>query len=92
MTLQHYIGGLEGLGPVEFDKRVFADEWEKRIFGIHVTVRGLSTSNRRPARFRRLFDHSNSVSTFFTVCCSVYDSTTGFSGSMMTIAFKGNHF
>jgi hypothetical protein len=64
MTLQHYIGGLEGLGPVEFDKRVFADEWEKRIFGIHVTVRGLSTSNRRPARFRRLFDHSNSVSTF----------------------------
>jgi nitrile hydratase subunit beta len=43
MKLQHYIGGLEGLGPIEFDKRVFAEEWEKRIFGIHVAMMALST-------------------------------------------------
>jgi nitrile hydratase len=42
MKLQHYIGGLEGLGPVEFEKRVFAEEWEKRIFGIHVAMMALS--------------------------------------------------
>jgi nitrile hydratase subunit beta len=43
MKIQHYIGGLEGLGPIEFDKRVFAEEWEKRIFGIHVAMMALST-------------------------------------------------
>ncbi len=42
MKLAHYIGGLEGLGPIDFDKRVFAEEWEKRIFGIHVAMMGLS--------------------------------------------------
>jgi nitrile hydratase subunit beta len=43
MKLQHYIGGLEGLpGPLTLDRRVFAAEWEKRIFGIHVAMMGLS--------------------------------------------------
>lgn len=42
MKLQHYLGGLEGIGPVEFEKRVFVEEWEKRIFGIHVAMMGLS--------------------------------------------------
>lgn len=42
MKLQHYLGGLEGLGPVAFDTRVFAEKWEKRIFGIHVAMMALS--------------------------------------------------
>ena len=34
MKLQHYLGGLEGLGPIDFEKRVFVQDWEKRIFGM----------------------------------------------------------
>ncbi|PRC59016.1 nitrile hydratase subunit beta, partial [Mycobacterium sp. ITM-2017-0098] len=37
MRLQHYLGGLEGLPqPLNLEKRVFVEDWEKRIFGIHV--------------------------------------------------------
>lgn len=43
MKLQHYLGGLEGLGPVDFEKRVFVSPWEKRIFGIHVAMMALSS-------------------------------------------------
>lgn len=46
MKLQHALGGLEGLGPVEFEKNVFVQDWEKRIFGIHVALMGLSDSLR----------------------------------------------
>lgn len=43
MKLQQYLGGLEGLNdPIDFDTRVFAQPWEKRIFGIHVAMMGLS--------------------------------------------------
>jgi nitrile hydratase beta subunit len=42
MKLQHHLGGLEGLGPVDFQKRVFVAPWEARIFGIHVAMMGLS--------------------------------------------------
>ncbi|MDE1907597.1 MAG: nitrile hydratase subunit beta, partial [Rhodospirillales bacterium] len=42
MKLQHYLGGLEGLGSVGFEKRVFVEDWETRIFGIHVAMMGLS--------------------------------------------------
>ncbi len=48
VKLQHYIGGLEGLPeplslePLSVDKRVFVEDWEKRIFGIHVAMMGLS--------------------------------------------------
>jgi nitrile hydratase subunit beta len=42
MKLQHYIGGLEGLEPSSFEKRVFVQPWEKRIFGIHVAMMALS--------------------------------------------------
>ncbi len=42
MKLQHYLGGLEGLGPVNTDTRVFADVWETRIFGIHTAMMALS--------------------------------------------------
>jgi nitrile hydratase subunit beta len=43
MKLQHYLGGLEGLPePLNLEKRVFVEEWEKRIFGIHVAMMGLS--------------------------------------------------
>lgn len=42
MKLQHRLGGIEGLGPIEFQKRVFVESWEKRIFGIHVAMMGLS--------------------------------------------------
>src|ERR1700733_1292930 len=43
MKLQHYLGGLEGLGPVSTDTRVFADIWETRIFGIHAAMMALSS-------------------------------------------------
>jgi nitrile hydratase beta subunit len=43
MKLQHNLGGLENLGPVEYDPRVFAEDWEQRIFGIHVAMMGLSS-------------------------------------------------
>ena len=46
MKLQHMLGGLEGLGPIDFEKRVFVEEWEKRIFGIHTALMGLSDSLR----------------------------------------------
>ena len=42
MKLQHNLGGLEGLGPFDFEKRVFVEPWETRIFGIHVAMMGLS--------------------------------------------------
>lgn len=43
MKLQHCLGGLEGLPePLNLEKRVFVEEWEKRIFGIHVAMMGLS--------------------------------------------------
>jgi nitrile hydratase beta subunit len=38
MKLQHYLGGLENLGPVNLEKNVFVSEWEKRIFGIHTVM------------------------------------------------------
>jgi nitrile hydratase len=42
MKLQHYLGGLEGLGPVSTETRVFVDVWETRIFGIHTAMMALS--------------------------------------------------
>lgn len=42
MRLQHYLGGLEGLDPAAFETRVFVEEWEERIFGIHVAMMALS--------------------------------------------------
>jgi nitrile hydratase beta subunit len=48
MKLQHSLGGLEGLDgtPIDFEKRVFVQDWEKRIFGIHAAMMGLSDSLR----------------------------------------------
>lgn len=46
MKLQHTLGGLEGLGPINFEKKVFVEDWEKRIFGIHTALMGLSDSLR----------------------------------------------
>ena len=43
MKLQHALGGLEELGPVWVEPRPFVEEWEKRIFGIHVAMMALST-------------------------------------------------
>jgi nitrile hydratase subunit beta len=43
MKLQHYLGGLEGLPDLtSLETRVFVEDWEKRIFGIHVAMMGLS--------------------------------------------------
>ncbi len=42
MKLQHCLGGLEALGPVTFDKRVFAEVWERRMFAINLALLGLS--------------------------------------------------
>ncbi|BAF89796.1 putative nitrile hydratase beta subunit [Azorhizobium caulinodans ORS 571] len=49
MKLQHYLGGLEGLGPVSTETRVFVEPWEKRIFGIHTAMMALSTQLSLPA-------------------------------------------
>jgi nitrile hydratase beta subunit len=38
MKLQHSLGGLENLGPVNLETRVFVEAWEKRIFGIHTAM------------------------------------------------------
>jgi nitrile hydratase len=47
MKLQHQLGGLEGLdGPIDFEKRVFVQDWERRIFAIHAAMMGLSASLR----------------------------------------------
>jgi len=47
VKLQHHLGGLEGLDqPIDFELRVFVQEWEKRIFGIHAAMMGLSASLR----------------------------------------------
>ena len=42
MKLQHNLAGLENLGAIDFQKRVFVAPWEERIFGIHVAMMGLS--------------------------------------------------
>jgi nitrile hydratase beta subunit len=58
MKLQHYLGGLEGLGPVEFEKRVFVEPWEKRIFGIHVAMMALSSQlplPKTPSGFKTIW-------------------------------------
>ncbi|MGC4026294.1 MAG: nitrile hydratase subunit beta [Mesorhizobium sp.] len=49
MKLQHYLGGLEGLGPVSTETRVFVEAWETRIFGIHAAMMALSTQLPLPA-------------------------------------------
>lgn len=46
MKLQHTLGGLEGLGGIEYEKKVFVEDWEQRIFGIHTALMGLSQSLR----------------------------------------------
>jgi nitrile hydratase beta subunit len=38
VKLQHHLGGLENLGPVNLETRVFVEDWEKRIFGIHTAM------------------------------------------------------
>lgn len=43
MKLQHNLGGVENLGPINFEKEVFVKPWEQRIFGIHVAMMGLSS-------------------------------------------------
>ncbi|MFT8670335.1 nitrile hydratase subunit beta [Acetobacter orientalis] len=43
MKLQHYLGGLEGLGPIITETKVFVEPWETRIFGIHTAMMALSS-------------------------------------------------
>lgn len=38
MKLQHHLGGIENLGPVSTETRVFVEPWEQRIFGIHTVM------------------------------------------------------
>ncbi|PWE28822.1 nitrile hydratase subunit beta [Maritimibacter sp. 55A14] len=40
MKLQQYLGGLENVGPVSTEKRVFVEEWEKQLFGVHMCMMG----------------------------------------------------
>lgn len=39
--VQHNLGGIQGLGPVWNEPRVFVEPWEERIFGVHVAMMGL---------------------------------------------------
>jgi nitrile hydratase len=39
--VQHNLGGVQGLGPVWVEPRVFVEPWEERIFGVHVAMMGL---------------------------------------------------
>ncbi|MFG1427707.1 nitrile hydratase subunit beta [Roseixanthobacter glucoisosaccharinicivorans] len=58
MKLQHYLGGLEGLGPVSTETRVFVEPWETRIFGIHTAMMALSTQlplPETPSAFRTVW-------------------------------------
>ncbi|MGH8779875.1 nitrile hydratase subunit beta [Paraburkholderia sp.] len=43
MKLQHHLGGIENLGPVSLETRVFVEPWEQRIFGIHTAMMAEST-------------------------------------------------
>jgi nitrile hydratase len=38
VKLQHHLGGIENLGPVDLETRVFVEPWERRIFGIHTAM------------------------------------------------------
>lgn len=42
MKLQHALGGLELPEAVTFEKKVFVEPWEQKIFAIHVAMMGLS--------------------------------------------------
>lgn len=58
MKLQHHLGGLEGLGPVSTDTRVFVEKWETRIFGIHTAMMALSSQlplPTTPSRFNTVW-------------------------------------
>jgi nitrile hydratase beta subunit len=43
MKLQHNLGGLQNLGPVNVETKVFVQPWEQRIFGIHTVMMAEST-------------------------------------------------
>jgi len=52
MKLQHYLGGLEGLDPINTEIEVFVEPWEKRIFGIHTAMMALSNHlNESPPKY-----------------------------------------
>lgn len=40
MKLQQFLGGLENVGPVDVEKRVFVEDWEAQLFGVHMTMMG----------------------------------------------------
>ncbi|RTM09831.1 MAG: nitrile hydratase subunit beta [Hyphomicrobiales bacterium] len=40
MKLQQFLGGIENLGPVNVEKRVFVQDWEAQLFGVHATMMG----------------------------------------------------
>lgn len=48
MKLQHRLGGLEAVGPVSTEERVFVEDWETRIFGVHCAMMALSTQLKLP--------------------------------------------
>ncbi|MGY2292837.1 nitrile hydratase subunit beta [Pseudomonas sp. SDO528_S397] len=55
MKLQHYIGGLQNLGPVDLEHRVFVEPWERRIFGIHTVM--MAQSSHLDAGLDTAFKH-----------------------------------
>jgi nitrile hydratase subunit beta len=40
MKVQHFLGGIENLGPVNVEKRVFVQPWEARLFAVHTAMMG----------------------------------------------------
>ena len=70
MKLQHYIGGLENVGPVLFERKVFVEQWEARIFGIHVAMMALVSQLPLPAT------PSGFHTVWETRCCRIGPSDT----------------
>lgn len=67
MKVQHHIGGLDGLDdPIDFEKRVFVQDWETRIFAIHAAMMGLSTSLRNAVQDYDLDNVPTAFSTSWT--------------------------
>lgn len=40
MKIQQYLSGVDGLGPIDVEKRVFVQPWEAQLFGVHCAMMG----------------------------------------------------
>ena len=57
MKLQHYIGGLENVGPVLFERKVFVEPWETQNLRYPCRHDGLELATAA-ARYAKRLPHS----------------------------------